>query len=368
MKKAIRIITSVFLCLVLTSCSMSAKKINDLTIVQALSVDENKSETKIALQYLNLAGGSGNTQALEGNLTQIKSATGKSISLAIFSASKSASNDIFFGQNKLIVFGEEYAKTKLSEGLNFLLTSAFSRPDVIVAIGKPNAEDIIKSEEKASIIPAESIYKLLKLGEENGSAAALTVCDLLNLYNDETSDIFLPVLEAKDGKCFCNSISFFSDDNYAGELRGEEVLAFLLINNKVESSLISCSTKRLGNVSLEIISSKAKKQVELENGEICFNIDLNFKLKISQTNNGLKQPLSEKDYKEIQKAGEEKMKALCFKTVNKCFSNKSDPFMCARYLYSKDTALYSSLKDSWKSQLAGIKVNTGVKVSIQRID
>ena len=365
--KTVKILLCVLLCLVLSSCSMSAKKINDLTIVQALSVDEDEGKTKIALQYLNLAGSGGSAQELQSNITQIKSAKGENISLAIFSASKSASNDIFFGQNKLIVFGFDYAKNDISKGLDFLLKSPYSRPDVLVALSKTKGEDIINSKEKDSKIPAQSVYKLLELGEENGTAAAPTVCDLMNLYNDETSDIYLPILETKDDKTNCVGIALFSENKYVSSLTEEEVLAFLMIKNKLENSLISTQTENLGRVSLNIISSNAKNSVEIKNGTIHFNIDISLKVSVAQTDRDIKFPLSEKDYKAIQNACNRKTKALCKHTVKKCFDSGSDVFMCARYLCLKNDLIYNAIKDELRKNLGDIKVKISVESELQRI-
>jgi len=124
----------------------------------------------------------------------------------------------------------------------------------------------------------------------------------------------------------------------------------------------------LGRVSLDITSSNTKNSVEIKNGEIVFNSDIKLKLTVSETEKGIKNPLSENDYKVIKHSCEQKTKTLCKETAEKCFSKKSDVFMCARYLYMKDKNLYDSLKSSWRDELGSIKVNISVKAELQRIN
>ena len=62
------------------------------------------------------------------------------------------------------------------------------------------------------------------------------------------------------------------------------------------------------------------------------------------------------------------MKKLCINAVSKCFKNKSDPFMCARYLYMKNTGLYKEMKPVWKSNLEKIEIKTTVTSTLQRIN
>ena len=335
---------------------------NELTIVQALGIDSSESETEITVQFLNINQTSDSTDAPSSNIVSTTSGSGKSISEAVFSASKTVSDKLFTGQNKIIVFGFEYAQNQLVKGIEYLCESSSSRPDVLVALSKESAKDIIKSKENGSKIPAESICNLITLGERNGNAAAITVCDLLNLYNDETSDIYLPVLSENEGRTECASIACFSNEKFAVFLEGEKAFAFMMIKNKVESGTFSS-----GNTLLNVISSDSKNSVEIKNREINFNINIKIKMSVNEIEKDSLSPLTESDYKNIEAACESKLKALCESAVYDCFSNKSDPFMCARYLYSDEIALYDLLKDNWRENLKNIRVNAKVNAQIQRI-
>ena len=368
MKQIAKIITCVIaLSLLLSSCSQTSKRINDLTIVQALGVDLKESSVQINIQYLNLNAGSSGTQQPQGNITSITKGGGKNISSAVFSASKTVSNEIFFGQNKLIVFGAEYAKNNIEDGIEYLLKSPDSRPDVPVAIGYPDSESILKSKEAGAKIPAESIYSLIRLGEEGGHCPEVTVCEMLNLYNDETSDIFLPVLSCENDSIRCVGCAVFSEDKPAAVLSEEETLAFLIVKNRFKSGIITVPSAELGNISVKTISSKAEKKIEAKNGKIVFRIKLKSKIRINETGKTIKKPPDDSELVLLQKEYEKYLETLCRKTVEKCFENKSDPFMTARYLYLEDKNLYGTLKKSRRDNLKDISVVIKADSELQRV-
>ena len=368
MRKTAKIITCIIaLSLLFSSCSQTSKRINDLTIVQSLGIDSKESETEVNIQYLNLYSGSGSTQQLEGNITSITGGRGKNISSAVFSASKTVSNEIFFGQNKLIVFGEEFAKSNIEDGIEYLLKSAESRPDVPVAIGSPDSASILKSKEAGAKIPAENIYSLIRLGEESGHCPEVTVCDLLNLYNDETSDIFLPVLSCEKDNVKCKGCAVFSENELAAVLSEAQTFGFLIVKNRFESGITTFDSAELGRISVKTISSGAKKKIETENGKIILNINIKSKIQINETGKSIKKPLSESDCALLKKQYEKHLEALCLSAVKKCFESQSDPFMTARYLYFRDRNLYGEVKDNWRERLKDISVIIKADSELQRV-
>ena len=366
-RKTKLIICVIALSLLLSSCSQTSKRINDLTIVQALGIDSAQSETEVNIQYLNLSSGSGGTQQLQGNITSITKGKGENISSAVFSASKTVSNEIFLGQNKLIVFGAEFAQSNIEDGIEYLLKSAEARPDVPVAIGIPDSSAILKSKEAGAKIPAENVYSLIRLGEESGHCPEVTVCDLLNLYNDETSDIFLPVLSCEKDNVKCEGCAVFSENKYSALLNEEETFAFLTVKNRFESGIITFDSPGLGKISLRTTSSDAKKRIKIKDGKIIFEIRVKTKIKINETGKTIKQPLTDSDCVLLKKEYEKHLESLCAKTIEKCFENKSDPFMTARYLYFTDLDLYNSLKGNWRESLKNVSVVIKADSELQRV-
>lgn len=91
--------------------------------------------------------GSSTTEGVDSNITSVACGSGDNISKAVSKASAGVTGPIFFGQNKIIVFGMEYAELGL-DGINdYVLRGIDSRPDVQVALCDTSAQEVIRSKQ-----------------------------------------------------------------------------------------------------------------------------------------------------------------------------------------------------------------------------
>lgn len=360
---------SVFLviCIMLTGCS-ARQSLSDLTIVEAVGVDYEKKRTSVSLQYLNLAKSGGTTEGINTNITSVVSGEANSISDAVSVASQKLAQDIFFGQNKIIVFGRDYVENGIDKGLDYLLRSVDSRPDVLVAMSEKTAEKVIKSSEREARIPAESLYNLLETGEKNGFGAVVTVNDLLNMYSGKTSDIYLPVLKVEKDNCSVNGIAIFSEEKYKKTLNKNQSLGFLILKNKVKSGFLSVYDSKLKNVNLEIISSKTKSKMEIVDGEYVFVCDIKIKLILDEVQEGITSAIDEKKIIEVEKLVNKRVNELCHYAFNTCVKNESDALMLGRFLAKENEEEYNSVKDNWRKVLPKIKLRVKVESDLQKVN
>jgi spore germination protein KC len=350
-----------------TGCK-SSQSLSDLTIVQGIGVDLQDNKTKVSLQYLNLAKGGGSTESLTGNITTVAQGDGSNISDALSSTSKTLSKEIFFGQNKLVVFGMDYANDSLEKGMDYLLRSVDSRPDVLVAVSDDSAENILNSKERDAKVPAENIFNLLYVGEENGLGAVVTVNELLDLYSDKTSDIYLPVLKAEDDVVTCEGIAIFSDNKYKTTLNENQTFGFLFVKDKIDGGALTVKDSKLGNIGLEIINSKAKNNVEINNGKITFTCDIKLEVMLDEIEKGVTASVDEDKIKSIEKLANIRVKNMCLSAINTCLNNKSDPLLIGRYVAKADENYYNSVKQDWKNNFEDINVKINVKTDLVKVN
>lgn len=366
MKKIALIVLPLAIALVLSGCG--GRSLSDYTIVQGVGIDSSKNKTIVSLQYLNLAKSTGATDSLAGNITTVTHGESVNISDAIFSASIVLSQEIFFGQNKIIVFGSQYVRDDISTGLDYLLRSVDSRPDVVVAVSDSTASEIIKSGQQDARVPAESIYDLLSTGEKNGLGAIVTVNDLLRLYSSETSDIYMPVLKANKDNVACIGIAVFSNEKFALSLDKDKSLAFLIIKNKVEDASIVVNDDKLGNIGAELTSSGCKRYVTVDNGIITFHCDVKVEIILDDVQKGVTASVDQKLINGIEKLVQAKLKRNCYSLLNSCANAKSDPLEIGKYLDMYDDDLYKDYKSNWRDRLADIQYDVKVNVELTKIN
>lgn len=367
MKKARNIVLILITLSLLTGCSTS-QSLSDLSIVEAVGIDYENEKTAVSLQYLNLAKGGSTTDAINSNITSVANGQANNISSAISNASSALSQEIFFGQSKVIVFGKEYVEYGIDKGLDYLLRSVDSRPDVLVAMSEKKALDVIKSEERGARIPAESIYNLLETGEKNGFGAVVSVSDLLNMYADKTSDIYLPVIKLNEKYCSISGIALFSKEKYKTSLNKNESLGFLILKNKMKNGFVNIYDKELGSVSVEIVFAKSKNKIEISKNGYTFKSNIKLDLTLDEVEKGTTAAIDEKKIKEVEALANKKVETLCRSAFDACVTNESDALMLGRYLAKSNPNAYRKSADSWRENLKNIGFEIEVSSELEKVN
>ena len=355
------------ICILFSGCNQD-ESLADLAIVEAVGIDYKDDETSVVFQYLNLEKSNGTTDALSGGITSIATGSSNGISNAVAATSSSLSKEIFFGQNKIIVFGREYIDYGIEKGLDYLLRSVDSRPDVLVAMSEKTANEVITNELSGARIPAESLSDLLKTGEKNGFSAVVVVSDILNMYADKTSDIYLPVISPKEKNCDCSGIAVFSNEKYKATLNRDQTLGFLILKSKTDAGFINVDDKELGRVSLEMISSKAKNRMIVDGDEYVFECDIKMALVLDEIENGITSAIDEKKIERIEALVNSKIRELCTNAFNKCISEQSDALALGRYLARSHPEKYNAVKDDWKKELPKIRIRINASSNLEKVN
>lgn len=342
-------------------------RLSDMSVVQGLSVDYEGDKTSLCVQYLDLSKGTGSTDKLESNITSVGSGVADNINQCVSIASAGLSKPLFFGQNKVVVFGLDFVKKGIYD-IGYILEGVNSRPDVLVALCTEKGEDMIKSKENNARVPAQSLFEKIRTGEQIGKSVSVSVNDVINLVESETSDLYLPLFSVSQDNAECSGIAVFSSDDYAGSLNEEQTFGFLLIQNLIDGANITVYDEQAGNVGIEITSSKAKNKAIYENNRVVMQTTLNMKLTLNDAQKSTDSKLSDKDAKRIEELVNEKARLMCQSAVYKCFSSKSDPFMLGKMLAKSNYPVFKQKEKGWRDELANVEYRINVKSQIRMTD
>lgn len=366
MKKILCLVLSIVLVFVFSSCTTDMS-ISDKSVAQAVSVDLNEDDTVVAIQYLDWSKGTSTTDGFDNNITSVASGKGENIINAVSKASASLSGPIFFGQNKLIVIGEEYAKNGIGGINDYVFRGINSRPDVIVAISKDNAKDVVSSKENNAKVPAESMYDMIKTGESVGLSVMVNVNELLNMYNSKTADAYLPCLSVSDDKSYCDGIMLFSEDKPCAVLDEDETFGFLLLKNLIRGGTINTYDDILGNVGFEIKNTKVRRKTYCKDDTIFFDADLMVKIILNDVQKGIAVKISPEDISRLETLVSNECKNLCISAVQKCIDNQSDAFSFGRELAKYSPAKYNDVQNNWHNEMKNIKFSVNVSTKLEQI-
>lgn len=344
----------------------TGENLNDLSIVEGMGIDSKNGLTEVTLQTLNLVKEGNGSEALSGSLTINTSGCGENITSALKNLTKNLSKKLFFGQNRIIVFGKEFAENELIKNLDYLLRSDYSRADMLLCIADKSAKEIMNSKENDAIVPPQSIASLLISGEKRGFSAKVNTKTLLNLYKDKTSDIYLPVVKIDQNSAAVLGIAIYSNNKMVKILENEDVEGFLFLLNKAKSGGVLVESTTLGKTTVEFIKAKTKTKARFINGQVIFDANINLNLKINESEKGINKKIDKEVLKEIQILTQEKVKDICTHSFNTCVKLKSDCLRIGESLAMNNPKAYKKVVKNWDEYLKNAKLNISVKCKIKK--
>lgn len=191
--KIISLFVFSFMILFLSGCNF--KDIEKKIFVIAIGIDQSDEEDKPYRVTLKLALPVQKFEIKENN-TQVVTMNSETITGAIDLISAKLSKELNFGDAEISILGEGIAIKNIEEPLDWLLRRSDIPSSGLVALGKPNAEAVLRMVPKAENFPGNSLT--LNLAEE-GSRSAYTLSvylyDFYRRITEKGLDPYLPVVE-----------------------------------------------------------------------------------------------------------------------------------------------------------------------------
>lgn len=366
--KAFKVIVCLLMVVSLFSGCAQRKNLKDLSVVEGMGIDYDGENVVVTVQSLNLAKEGNGAEALSGNVTMNTTGQGMNIISAIENASEGLSKNLFFGQNRILVFGMDMAENYMDKSLDYLLRSASSRADVSVCISDEDASKIMESKENDAIVPAQSVSLLLETEEKAGLGVDISVFELLNLYNDKTSDIYLPVVKAGEKNASVSGIAVYDDNQIVSVLDKSDTRGFLFLTDKIETGLIIVESEKFGEIGVGIITTKTRVKTKTENDRIIYRVRIKSNLVLDEVEKGITTEIGENDLKEIEAVVERKIEKVCESTFNECTDKGSDCLRIGEVLAMYCPKDYARLSDDWDDYLKDVELDIKADCTLKRIN
>ncbi len=352
---------------VLTGCSGN-ENLKDLSVVEGMGIEYEDGRMSVTVQSLNLTKEGSGAEALSGNITMNAQGTGENISAAVQKTAESLSKKLFFGQNQILVIGMELAENNLYDCFDYLVRNSDSRPDVAVCISSGKANEALSSGLNGALVPAQAMSELLYNGEEEGFAVYVTVNEMLNLYKDKTSDVYLPVVTAEKDNTAVSGIAVYNGLRLVNILPETQILGFLLLTDKIDSGYFEFESDTYGRIGAEISNSSTKTKARVENGTVVYSVDISSTLSVEELQNGAEGMISEKDLKTIASQAEKELEGKCRDAFESCVMNGSDCLRIGESLAAGSPADYAALSDNWKETLSSVRLEVSGTCKLKKVN
>lgn len=356
----ITVIFKAALCVILAAAMLSGcsgnENLKDLSVVEGIGIDYENWNVKVTVQTLNLSKEGNGAEALSGNITMNSGKSGANISDAVQKTAESMSGKLFFGQNQILVIGSNFAENNLKNCFDYLVRDSDSRPDVAVCVSSGDAGEVLSSAFSGALVPAQAAAELLYNGEKRGFALYVTVNEMINLYKDKTSDIYLPVLTADENNASVTGIAVYDDLKLSAILPDTQILGFLLLTDKIDSGYFEFESDSYGKIGAEISNSKTKTSARTENGTVVYSVEIKSTVSVEELENGAEKMISKKDLQNITSEAQAVLEEKCRAAFNTCVQNGSDCLRIGERLAADSPSDYKALSGSWKNYLSSARI------------
>lgn len=350
-----------------TGCTGN-RHLKDLFIVEGLGIDYYDNNLSVTLQGLKV-NVSNASDTPSGNMVVNTSASGTTVSYAINNITKAVSKRAFFGHNKIIVLSKELAQNDIKNYIDYFLRSEDSRADVAICVSKEKAKFILESKENDANVPSENILFLINNNEETAQSILVNENELLMLYEDKYSDIYLPVIERKDDESTVKSagIALFSDNRLAYITNDIETKGFVILNNKAKDVLIQISDEKFGKIDVKLSNIKCKKSASVVENKAYFNVEINADIILGEIEKGTQNKLSKKDNKRLCALVEEACNEMISKIYNACVYAKSNALRIGKFIARDCPEYYKKHLSDINGDVQKVELNVNSYINLEKI-
>ena len=384
---------------VLSGC-WSAHEINKLSIVNVIGIDETDSgELKVTTVIVKPTDLFAESSFGGGNPIHspflIQSVTGNSMFEIMEKLSDSVSEKVYLGHLNAIVFGQDIAKNRMKDCLDFFKRQIDFRPNIKVLVTKESAERIVKQRPNFNATLGLELQELIRSSQFATSRVVTDISQFTQKLSENTEDPITGVISTdeamtdiqtdkedvttqgkvnhkgnKSDKTTEDSESLgmqgtavFKGEHLVGYLDTEETQGLLLLKGDLDSSIITlnCGKKDKGTVGLQVNHSESTFKPSFTNGEpkmdITISVDANIGDYTCKHATISSQKISQLE-DQFEKVLQQQVQDVLYVTQKDW---QTDSIGFGKVLYHKYPDQWKRLEPSWRN--GGLK-QMGVSVKI----
>jgi Ger(x)C family germination protein len=276
------------LCILLTGC-WDQHLMKNAILVQVLSYDlTTNDEFLLGVSIPIIEEPSGGAQAL------VQSETFSAVGLTPRESRKKIAREISgtldTSKNKLILFGEQIAVNDIYPTLDVIWRDPRNSLGATLGIVEGKAVDLLKIKPKHKTNVSEYIQDALTSAEENTIIPNETIQTLASELLDPGEDIVLPHLKTNSKKsAVVVGLALMNDRKYVGNLNPQDSTLLLLMKNR-KGQYARFTTQvndeeqlKVNNyISFNVQHMKRKLKVQVKDGNVFVNLNLNLKINIEE--------------------------------------------------------------------------------------
>ncbi len=350
------------------------KDIRNRLVIQGIGIDIDRDGSyNVTLQAIdtNSSAAASSDDASQPPIKVYK-LKGNTIYTAIKSVTENEGKVPLYSQNRIIILGKSITEENMDNVIDFFVRDVENSSAVYIAAAEKTASEILETKSGDKYVSARNLKNSIDAHENDARIYATSLYQVINRYNSDAKDFAMPMLavkeENKEKNVEITGTAVFNNKKYREYIPKDDTVFLNILNNTVYNTAMSFTTPENNRISLNIVKSKTKRKVSLENGKPVFKISVKMNGDIAEISGGTTSKLETKQIKAIEKYGEEYVQKEINNLIGSMHNEyESDSAGLGRLLYICEQNFYKKHKNNLDSILQNSIFEVEVELNIRRI-
>ncbi|PKM80020.1 MAG: hypothetical protein CVU89_15645 [Firmicutes bacterium HGW-Firmicutes-14] len=215
----------------------------------------------------------------------VLTAEGSDITDAWSNLASAVSRTIFFGQLRVIIISDEYARMNIDNFLDFTGRMPNMPMNIPLLVTKSDPEKLMEIKNNTNFVPGNFIGLYLQSPRKKPLAMPGVLWEVFADLDNKTSDPFMPMIEEYQKNYRIAGLAVFSGPRMVGEINMKETETAALIRDVPFGFLTAPLGDNEGLISYRDIRSRTKIIPEIDNkGVLTFTVRTDVTGKVSELN------------------------------------------------------------------------------------
>jgi spore germination protein KC len=383
--------TIAFCCVILlttiwTTGCWNRRELDELSIVYAMGIDQTKTGYLLSVQLVNAQEISSKGATGYATPVTVYKVEGDTVFEGLRKLSTKMNRKMYLSHIRVVVLGEALARKGIEDVVDFLSRDHEMRTDFFITVARGRqAEQVLSALTPLEKIPANQMYSALEQSRKSWAVVSgITLDKLLSNLLSEGSSPVLTVIQMNgdpsvglskknvektepDAVIQYVGMAAFQKDKLVGWLNEEESIGLNYMLGKVDSTIVNVACPQGGKLGIELIRTKPKIKVSINQGEPTILIefrtegnigDVECKIDVTdvETLSSIEKKLEDSIRHSIQAAVNKSQKKL-----------KTDIMGFGNAVHRDQPKLWKQLKANWQQSFVDVPVKINVNAKIRRI-
>lgn len=350
------------------------KDIRNRLVIQGIGIDIEKDNSyKVTLQAIdtNSSAAASSDGASQPPL-KVYTVKGDSIYTAIKTVTESEGKMPLYSQNRIIILGKSITEENMDNVIDFFVRDVENSSSVYVAAAEKTASEILETKNGNEYVSARNLKNSIDSYEYDARIFATSLYELISRYNSGTKDFAMPLLAVKEENKEKNveiiGTAVFNNTKYRQYISKDDTVYLNILYNQVNNTALSFSMEDNTRISLNVVKSKTKRTVSLENGKPTFKIKVTMNGDISEISGGVSSAMKNSDIEKYKKRGEEYVEKQIHSLINELHNRyESDSAGLGRLLYICEQDFYKKNEKKIDEVMKNSIFEVECEINIRRI-